>query len=231
MAITFDATSNSDGITPSSNQVSFTHTIGAGSNTMLVVAGLARDGTVTGVTYNSIALTKEIDRNSANALYSSLWTLAAPSAGSNSVVVTFNTNPTYGCAIACSFFGVAQSSYVDDTDATETTGADPSSLPALTTTTDGCAVIDALATNETVADATMNAETNRVERAKFLAELQTREVAASTIVTKSPAGSVTMGWNLSANGNSSYVGLAIKPAAEAGGSSLPFVMQLGAQRI
>lgn len=212
MAITFDATSNSDGITPSGTPaaVAFNATVGAGSNRILILNVPARDDTIASVSSSlDGALIKAIDRNSADSLYASIWYLVAPSVGTHTITVTCAGNtPSFAAGIAVSLFGVDQISPIEDTGSVETTGANPT-MSGLTSVSDNAAFIDCLACNFTV-PATMNAETNRVERASFLADSQGRAVGVSTIVTKSPAGSVTMGWDIGSN-NSAYVGLALKP--------------------
>jgi hypothetical protein len=228
MAITFDATTNSSAVAHASGVVTFSATVNSGSDRLLVVAAQARDDSVAGVTFGGVALTNAVSRSSADGLYASVWYLIAPSVSTANVVITANTAaPTYLAGTAVSLFGVAQSSLVDDTDSMETTGANPA-FSALTTATDGSAVVDSVASNHTGAP-TMNAETNRTQRSSFLTPDQSRGVGCSTIITKSPAGSVTMGWDVGTN-NSSYVGAAFKPAAGGGGGT-PFFTRLSALRI
>lgn len=208
MSITFEAAADSSGIAPVSGVTTFAATV---NGDFLVVAGMARDDTIATVTWKGSPLHFEVSKAASNGLYATIWAMAAPATGAGNVVITSTTTgPTYLAGGAISLLGVAQSSYADDTDFLETNGANPT-LTGLTTVTDGAAVIDCLASNSTVI-AAMNAETNRLSRASFLEANQGRAVGASTIITKSPAGAVTMGWDIGSN-NSAYVALALKPAA------------------
>ncbi len=226
MAITLDAVSDSSAVAPVSGVVTFSATTNAGSNGVLTVAAASRTATIAGVTFNGHALTLAIEDVGSNGLYASVWYWVTPDVGTFNVVVTAsNTTPDYVGACAISMFGV-DGTPVEASQALETTGANPA-FTSLTTLTDGSAVVDCMASNWDT-PATMNAETNRVQRANFLALSQNRGVGMSSIITKSPAGSVTMGWNI-ASFNSAYVGAAFKPFSGVAGT--PFFMQLGAQRI
>ena len=183
---------------------------------------------ISSVTWNGVGMTSRVSaQHVGSELTAAIFDLNSPATGNHNVVVTMSgANSLYLAATVESLKGVATSSHVEDTDtATGSTGADPS-FAALTTATDGCAVIDCLATNDTGA-VTMSAETNRVERSNFLAEAQGRAVGASTIITKSPAGSVTMQWSVV--DESALAGLAVKPLAEAAG--IPFFTRLDSKRI
>lgn len=218
MAITFDAVSNSDGVTPVSGVITFSHTVGSGSNRILCVAAFARDDSVVSVNSDlDGALTVQAQRTSADGIHASIWVKVGAAVGTHTITVTANTTgPTYLAGGGTSLFGIAQSSFVEDTDSVETTGANPT-LTGLTTATDGCAMVDAIASNNTVVPV-MNAELNRVQRASWLADSQERGVAISTLITKSPVGSITGGWDIGGN-NCAYVAIALRPAS--GGGSTP----------
>lgn len=205
-------TTDSGSTTPVSGVLTFAATLGATTD-FLAVTAHARDDTVSGVTWNGVAMTKQVEKAASNGLYASIWTLAAPATGTHNVVITaVSTGPTYLAGSVIPLVTVMQTAFSDDTDSLETNGANPA-LTGLTTVTDKTAVIDAFSSNSTVL-ASMNAETNRVSRSNFLEANQGRAVGSSTIITKSPAGAVTMGWDIGAN-NSAYVALAVKPAATA----------------
>ena len=217
MAITFDAASNSDGNTASGSPLVLTHnghTIAADANYLAACVHMRGPDGITSVTWNGVALTQRVLAiNAGSELNAFIYDLNSPATGNQSLVVTTDgTSSLYVAVTVISLKGVATSSHVDDTDTATASGTNVS-LTGLTTVTDGAAVIDCLATNATGLP-TMTAETNRIERANFLAEAQGRAVAASTLITKSPAGSVTMQWQLT--DESALAAIAVKPAAEGG---------------
>ncbi|MEK9207681.1 MAG: hypothetical protein AAB922_04315 [Patescibacteria group bacterium] len=86
MAIVFNASAKSKASAVTS--LTFAHS-SSGSNRVLLVGahlqGTAQ--TVTGVTYNSVAMTQEVTRTAANTV-GYVFSLSAPSAGSNNVVIS-----------------------------------------------------------------------------------------------------------------------------------------------
>lgn len=223
-AITFDATSNTDGVSASGSPSSITfngHGVASDANYLVACITIRGDGiNASAPTWNGVAMTQRASASNAGAeLNAYLYDLVAPTTGNQTFAFSASgTSNLYMAATLISLKGVETSSHIDDTDSTTSTAANPT-LPALTTVTDGAAVIDCVASNTSGAP-TMNAETNRVQRASFNADTQERGVGASTIITKSPAGSVTMGWNIGSN-ESAYVAIAVKPAAGGGGGGTP----------
>jgi len=211
MAITLDTVTtgkNTDG-TP----LTISTTVNAGSNRLLVVAVGQRSisQTVSGITFNSVALTKAIDVDSTAFDQASIWYLIAPDVTTANTVITFNAGtPVFFGAAVISLAGVAQSAPVDDTDSVGVgSDATPTEFAALTTVTDGCVVIDAVSIN--IGSLTMSAETNRVERANF-AGSDGRAVGVSTIINKTTAGGVLMEWSYGSSASVAHVGAAFQPA-------------------
>ena len=109
-AITFSAatTAQSNG-----GSVIFSHTVGAGSNKILIV-GVSIDQTTTAtvvntVTYGGTAMTRVGDTTGVvNTMRISLWQLVNPPSGSANVIVTPSTNNTAFIVGAVSYFGVNQ---------------------------------------------------------------------------------------------------------------------------
>lgn len=207
-AITLGNISNSDGVSGSSTTITFAATVQATG--FLCVVTLSRDLVVDSVTFNGDALTKRVEQIGSNDLVAAIWTITTPDVGTFNVVINNTGAATYMAGVAVEFLGVDTTSPVDATDSEETTGANPAFV-GFSTVTDGAAVIDGVATNSLASPITMNAETNRVQRANFLADDQGRYVGVSTIITKTTAGTITGGWGIDSN-NSAYVGLALKPA-------------------
>lgn len=204
-----------DSISETNPALSFSLTVAAGSNRLLVVtyAGRSVSKSVSGITFDDVALEKAAGV-SGNTMDAEVWYLIAPNVTTANVVVTLVAGGTfvYSAAAATVWNGVAQSSIVDDTD-TNTTVANIISLSGLTTVTDACLVIDSIASNSFFP--TMSAEANRTLLHDFSGDTNGLTQATSRILTKSPAGSVTMEWTLSGSTGVSLAGAAFKPASEA----------------
>jgi len=127
MAITFDATANGSlaGVT-----ITYALTVANQSNRLLVVAVCqtgqvgGTDVSVSGITYDGVALTK-IDsqrfNNGAYTLYQDheLWYLLSPNIGTANVVVTLSNAPSLNAySAAISVYGVKQQAPEDDSKAT-----------------------------------------------------------------------------------------------------------------
>lgn len=102
-------------IAASESSLTFAHAVAAGSNRILLVfVGKEGTATVTGVTYNGVAMTLidppgTIDENTLTGL--EVYRLVAPATGTNNVVVTMSTNIgglDRVTAVAASFTGVDQ---------------------------------------------------------------------------------------------------------------------------
>lgn len=113
MAIAFDAaTSISVGASPRT----LSHTCSSGSDRLLIVATLVANTsqTVTGVTYNGVAMTGSISvapDSGPNYYYIKLWYLYAPATGANNIVATTSSG-NVGIQ-ALSYTGVSQSGFPD----------------------------------------------------------------------------------------------------------------------
>lgn len=124
MAIAFDAASS--GGTSSTSPVTWSHTVGAGSNTLLLV-GVAvnsvTQSTATAVSFNGVAMTKMTSLQGSNVALStnevSIWALAAPAAGAHtvSVTTTLGTLPDLAGG-SISYTGAAQTVTPDATGST-----------------------------------------------------------------------------------------------------------------
>lgn len=114
---TVDASSNS-GAQAAVSTYNWSHTC-SGSNRLLVVSVSSRDGTdadrpVTGVTYNSVAMTKAREDNDDTLdLTTSIWYLIAPSTGSNTIAVTHAGTVDAAGAGAVSLNNVDQTTPLD----------------------------------------------------------------------------------------------------------------------
>lgn len=115
--------------------VSWSHTVNAGSDLLLVV-GVSIDNDndyPSGVTYNGVAMTNIANQAVSNGSFgaSSAWQLVNPATGANTVQVTYAIADTFG-ANSISFSGVDQASPIGDID--QNTSSSASWSPTLTTT-------------------------------------------------------------------------------------------------
>ena len=152
-AITYDNASSSE---TGSTTLTFSHTIGSGTNRLLVVAaaveGSLANAEVTSVTYNSIAMTKAIDHagSGASVMNCELWYMldaGLPAAGTYNVeIITVNGGEVVGGAT--SVFGAAQqgpeaTAVNDDGDA-----GDSSISTNITTLTDGAWIFEVVGSGD-----------------------------------------------------------------------------------
>lgn len=101
--IAFDAASS--GTNGGTTSVTFSHTCSGVSRALFVFVQANSSSTITGVTYNGVAMTKTTTVGSDSI---TVWTLLSPSTGANNVVVNFNTSVSARC-LSASYTGVKQS--------------------------------------------------------------------------------------------------------------------------
>lgn len=113
MAIAVDATSKVNGANPCTT-FSWSHTC-TGSNRILVVGVTTNSGAdghqgqPTGVTYNGVAMTKGVGLVANTNRATSVWYLANPASGSNTIQVTFGESTNYAGGCAVSYTGASGS--------------------------------------------------------------------------------------------------------------------------
>ncbi|KKM07793.1 hypothetical protein LCGC14_1730330, partial [marine sediment metagenome] len=132
---TFDATANGSG---SGTSVTLSHTVANVANRVIIV-GIATENTTseaagipTGVTYNSVAMTKLGDSTfaSTNSHAVSLWYLVAAATGANDIVASFSASMGDINLAAWSYNGVDQTNPMGTMVTDGTTGTNPSILVA-----------------------------------------------------------------------------------------------------
>ncbi len=139
MAIAFDAVSGFQQVGAPATSITLAHTIGAGSNMMLVVGICETSGSsdtvLSSVTYNGVAMTRFPNGFAAKNARVWMYYLANPASGTHNIVATFNASlvPSVG---GISYSGV---SAIPDGGANNTSGPGASSVTVnLTTTADNC---------------------------------------------------------------------------------------------
>lgn len=148
------------GFQASGNSLTFSHTVNSNTNGQLSVCAYSRNNqTVSGVTYNGVAMTKaaEVTDSTFGVVYASLWSLVAPATGANNVVVSFTGTPSVmSGASAVSYTGVDQTTPYSN--ATTNSGNSASSTVTVTSST-GSLVVDCMtsASGSVAADPTPGA--------------------------------------------------------------------------
>lgn len=137
-SLAFDAASNSF---TTGNTLTYAHTCSSGSNRVLAVYTIGTG--ISGVTYNSVAMTLFATRVGFETI--KWWYLVAPSTGTNNVVVSASGNPDIS-SVAFSFTGADQTTPMAAINGT--TGNSTSPSTSVTTTTTNSIVIDAVVSNQ-----------------------------------------------------------------------------------
>lgn len=202
--IAFDATANAGNLTAVSS-ATFSHTI-TGANNVLVVAAAGRtaktdeNNTVTGITYNSVAMTfVRADENEAPAAdtfdgRSEVWYQVNPASGAHNVVVTWTGNLVSGSAVSTSYTGVVQSASAIDASG-GATGIALSLSASITTVASKAWIIDSVYSRS----ATITANASQTEKGNIL--VSTDDKVGSSYKPNATAGANTMDWVESNDGN------------------------------
>ena len=199
--IAFDASSTGSGSGVTS--ITYAHTC-TGLNGILFVGVFDQSGgdNVSGVTYNSVAMTKVASvEQGTSTRWVSLWYLVAPATGANNVVVTRSSSSNSLEGRALSYTGVLQTSPIDVSD-TDTTNSGTALTISATSTTDNCWFVGIFRNGSDV----NVASTNTIMRGAS----SSISMGDSNGVT-SPAGLDTIGVTWSGASSAGAVGAAFKP--------------------
>lgn len=194
-AIAFDATAT--GSSASASSLTFNHTI-SGSNTILVVYTMHASNTncttpnVTGITYNSVALTK-VTQACKGIFMMEAWYLIAPTTGTNSLVVTFSGTVTDALAVSVSYTGAKQSGQPDSSATKSGTPAASPWTQSITTVLDNTLVVTGGFDSYGVAD--MSPDTGQTERSEQASITTNLNISDELAVT---AGSTVGGISIAA---------------------------------
>jgi hypothetical protein len=214
----------------SGNPLTFTHTIGGGTNRLLVVGISAEcdvSVSVSSVTYNGQGLTKAASAvaDTSTVGVAELWYLLEadlPSAGTYTVAVN-----TSGYAVksvgAVSFEGVAQQA----PEATNTsTNVGPNSIStSITTLTDGAWVVDV------VVDGNASAFTPDGGQTEQYDEVASSSTGAASTKEMATAGATSMGWSAGSANRLAHVVAAFAPASDlASNPMVPLALTLSSEQ-
>jgi uncharacterized repeat protein (TIGR01451 family) len=214
--IAFDASTSSG--SPSNTMLSWSHTVGAGQNRLLVVgvsnaANNPPAPSSTSVTYAGHGLTRQVI-NDAGIDVVEIWTLVAPPSGTATVTVTLS-GPTPVVGGSVSFTGVDQNTPIRATNHSGGSGLMSLTVSTSVTTAPGDMVIDAVAGNVLGIGAGGSAAAGQTERWNRLLVVGLDLGGGST--QPGAAGSTTMSWTISGDivrGSIAAVSLIPAPTAD-----------------
>lgn len=196
MAIARDATTSASG-SAGASPLTFAHTC-TGTNLILWVATsvvVPNGVSISGVTYNSVAMTLAGTRRNPQAnIEVSLWYLANPATGSNNVSITASgtDGSTVIRGVSASYTGCAQTGIPDAVGGG--TGTGTSFSQAVTTVADNCWTVAAVYGNGTPAVSTGSSELGHQPATARL-------LMADSNSAITPAGSYTMNFTQSVDDN------------------------------
>ena len=207
--------STTTAVNPASNTVAYDATA---TNGYLVVQTLKQSSqTVTGVTYNSVAMTQltTIQGNTAaETLY--LWGLAAPTTGTNDIVVSVSGAGTLVVDVAL-YSGAQQTTAVEATSTNSGIDATSASV-TVTTITDNDWLVGYFRSNS--GSGAFTAGANTVVRGD--AANGTRQMV-DTGADQTPAGSKSLNVTMALAANWSAMAFALKPTAAAPSAATPIL--------
>jgi pectate lyase len=195
-AIAFDAASRAATASTGQTSLTWSHTVGAGTDRMLVVGvavedAAAADAAVNGVTFNGSALTAVpnslISGGGSGIIQTQLFYQLNPASGAHNVVVTFHGPVDGTSSTAVSLSGVAQGAPERVATKVDTSGADSIST-AITTATAGAWVVDVVGSGNS---GSFTASSGQTERTDIAASGMTGATSTKPMAT---AGATTLGW-------------------------------------
>jgi pectate lyase len=224
-AITFDAASRAATTSTGRTSLSWSHTVGSGTDRILVVGVAAEDtGTadanITSVTFNGAALTavpnSKRSGGGTGIIQTQLFYQLNPASGAHTVVVTFQGPVDGSSAGATSLAGVVQSAPQGAATNVDTSGADSIST-SITTTAANSWVVDVVGSGNS---GSFTAGSGQTERWDIAASGMT---GASSTKALTGAGATTLSWTHSGANRLAHSLAALGPSAGGGGSG-PFTL-------
>lgn len=213
MAIAFDAVSSTSSAADSASTLSWSHTCTGSDLSLVVAAYCAADATVTGVTYNGVAMTQKVTKTQDADVLTELWYLASPATGSNTVEITYSGSITRRRGIAVSLTGTNGTTGVT---ASGGQGTGTSFSLAATTQTDNSWIVDGYGDGGSGTGLNFAATgTNQTQRAQVDNDANPRTLGLSTQTTTT-AGSYTGSITLAA-ATLAYVRLEVKEGSQVSG--------------
>ena len=211
MAISFDASSSGS---TTDTSLTFSHTC-TGSNLILFISARTNNNaTVTGITYNSVAMTRIATGtvNPISSRYVTLFYLLSPATGAHDIVISLSGSDSVG-GHGLSYTGALQSGVPDASDTTSVTGT--SSTNDVTTVANNCWIVTTHA----------NSEADSVGTTNITDRIGTGGYETGDYGPKTPAGAITLTWDFSPTTvNDALVAGSFAPAPEEISGSYGFFM-------
>lgn len=207
MAIALDAVTTNETHTASSATYAKTCT---GSNLILVVAlalfdSVLGERTVSGITYNSVALTKIRSQDVGSGERVELWYLINPSTGSNNVVITMGGTCSVIDSAAISLTGAKQSAQPDASNGVDSQSAEPNDI-TVTTVDDNCWIVGIIQWVNQSLGSPNGGQTQMINT-------HTGFIVGSYHGPVTPAGATTHGYTTGAADTACIVAASFSPAA------------------
>lgn len=213
MAIAFDVASSASG-SPSATPLEWAHTC-TGANGLLLVGVQCQDNTVSGVTYNGVAMTL-LDSDLVNSTVS-MFGLKAPATGANTVSIAY-TGSKYIRGIASSYTGFLGTLPDSTNTFTNAAGSPTSSTITITTVDDNCwAAVMVYAANVATA---ITAGTGGTLRATEQAN--TMFMDSNGVITPAGGYDMTADYNANSTTEQVLVGVSFSPTAAAAGGAIRY---------
>jgi len=207
----FDNASSASNSSTSST-LTFSHTVGTGSDRLLLVGVVIRSSStsVTSITYNSLALTY-LSSVLSNDVRTELWYRKNPPSGAHNVVVTIGASRMMAAG-AMSFTGVHQTT----TFGTAMTNANSNTAPTVnvSSATDEL-VVDVVGQRDPDAPNTLTAHASQAERFKKASTSGSNANVRLGGSTETGAATTTMSWTLSPGDDWGIIAVPLKPAPAA----------------
>lgn len=206
--ISTDAVSSADGTNHNANSLTWSHTVGSGSNRILLVGITTRDGNVVvnSVTYGGTNLTLiGVEADNGKKVRMEMWKLIAPNVGTADIVVSLSASKrVVGGAV--SLTGVNQTTPNGLFSSASSSGSTSASLTV--SSASGELVVDVIATQGDAKSLTINSGTEIWNRATGNAGGESRS-AGGTI---NGASSVTPSWTLESSKPWAIGAVSLKPS-------------------
>ena len=210
--VAFDNVTANAGPNVNTVNLTFSHTVGSGSNRILILCISLRDGNVVvnNATYAATALTNlGVVNAGGNQNRTEIWFLKAPPTGTASVVVNLSQSKRI-IATAISFTGVNQTTPLAFASAAST-GGGSTSASVTVTSAPGQLVLDTVSANGDADTLTLGA--GQTERWNTASGIGTAGNARGGGSTEPGAASVTMSWTLGVSKPWSIGAVSLIPAA------------------
>ncbi|WP_461175385.1 DUF4347 domain-containing protein, partial [Uliginosibacterium flavum] len=222
LAIVQDSVSTATTTSVGASSLSFAHTVGTGTNGILIVEYATRGTTSPdSITYNGVALTRLDTNSNSTVVTTEIWYLKTPAAGTHNIVITMPGAAKEFTVGASSYFNVDQTATFGTVAKATGTGT---AVSVNVVSASGDLVIDAIATRQQTSNPSTGAgQTQRWTNTCGVSSADPLGAGSS----EAGAASVTMSWTLSGSQEWATLGVSLNAAP----SVAPVVSSAGALTI